>query len=250
MRAETSRLADNASRSDGKSATAAIPKQNASSENENDLVRLLYADSRADEKIAAALLVGASRLSYAECADIVERMTGGEKENFFRTVLREMKVHDAAPREFEHASMTLELVVSASCFAQLKRHRMATISTQRYEPALGVTIPSSVQEIGMEAALRNICLESEKTAQKIAETAPAAAAYILTNAHRRRVVMTINARELYHIARVRADRHAQWDIRRTAEKITTVGKEAMPLALMLACGKDAFDAIYTGKFGK
>jgi flavin-dependent thymidylate synthase len=221
------------------------------SENPDEFpVRLLYADQGADDRIAAVLLAGFSGLPCRECAGVVERMAENEKRDFFKMVLREMRVHDAAPREFEHASMTLELVVSASCFAQLKRHRMATLSAQRYDSALGVTIPPSVQEIGMEAALRNICLESEKTAGKIAETAPAAASYILTNAHRRRVVMTINARELYHIARVRADRHAQWDIRRIAEMITRIGRGVMPLALMLAGGKDEFDEIYSGAFDK
>jgi thymidylate synthase ThyX len=102
----------------------------------------------------------------------------------------------------------------------------------------------------MDAAFREVCRASEDTARKIAKSAPTAAPYILTNAHRRRVLMTINARELYHIARVRADRHAQWDIRRTAEKITDIGKEVMPLAMMLVCGKDAFDATRAGIFGR
>jgi len=217
---------------------------------EEGLVRLLYADRGADDRIAAVLLAGACGLPYHACAASVARMTESEKLDFFKRILREMGVHDAAPREFEHASMTLELVVSASCFAQLKRHRMATLSAQRYDPALGVTIPPAVTEVGMDAAFREICRASEKTAREIAETAPTAASYILTNAHRRRVVMTINARELYHIARVRADRHAQWDIRRTAARIKEIGREAMPLASMLACGKDAFAEIYAGAFDK
>ncbi len=222
----------------------------ASADSGDDLVRLLYADHHADDKIAAALLAGSFTLPYADCSSLVERMTESEKGDFFKTVLREMGVHDAAPREFEHASLTFELVVSASCYAQLKRHRMATLSVQGYNPALGVTIPPAVTAIGMETAFRSICLEAEKSARRIAENAPAAAAYLLTNAHRRRVIMTANVRELYHIARVRADRHAQWDIRQTAAKITNIGKKAMPLAFLLAGGKDEFDAIYADAFGK
>ena len=77
---------------------------------------------------------------------------------------------------------------------------------------------------------------------------PPAAAYILTNAHRRRVSMKINARELYHIARLRGDTHAQWDIRKTAEEMVRLGKRAMPLALMLATGKDGFASLYDQVF--
>jgi len=238
--ADTSRLA-------GKMFDYVTPEE--AGETKSD-VRLLSFDPRGEAKIAAALLAGASHRSFAECSEIFGQLTPGEKENFFKTALREMRAHDAAPREFEHASLTFELVVSASCYAQLKRHRMATLSVQGYNPALGVTIPPAVTAIGMETAFRSICLEAEKSARRIAENAPAAAAYLLTNAHRRRVIMTANVRELYHIARVRADRHAQWDIRQTASKITNLGKEAMPLALLLAGGKDEFDAIYADVFGK
>ena len=41
-----------------------------------------------------------------------------------------MKAYDAAPREFEHVGLTFELVISATCFAQVKRHRMATITVR------------------------------------------------------------------------------------------------------------------------
>lgn len=246
LHAEASRLAGR--RDDGKAKTAVLSPSGVD-ENGGDLVRLLSFEPHADDKIAAALLAGASELSFAECLGMVERMNPNEKEDFFKTALREMKAHDAAPREFEHASFTFELVVSATCYAQLKRHRMATLSAQGYNQALGVTIPPAVAAIGREADLRKLCFEAEKSAREIAVKAPTAAAYILTNAHRRRVIMTVNARELYHIARVRADRHAQWDIRRTASKITHLAKEAMPLASLLAGGKDEFDAIYTGIFG-
>jgi len=60
--------------------------------------------------------------------------------------------------------------------------------------------------------------------------------------------MKLNARELYHIARLRADRHAQWDIRRLTERMLALGREAMPLTLMMAGGKDRFAEIYRDAF--
>jgi thymidylate synthase ThyX len=60
--------------------------------------------------------------------------------------------------------------------------------------------------------------------------------------------MKINARELYHIARLRADEHAQWDIRETAEQMVKRGKKAMPLTLMMATGKDSFASLYDQTF--
>ncbi|MDI6615860.1 MAG: FAD-dependent thymidylate synthase, partial [Syntrophaceae bacterium] len=81
---------------------------------------------------------------------------------------------------------------------------------------------------------------TEAVYRRIKDASPVAAPYILTNAHRKRVAIRVNARELYHISRLREDRHAQWDIRETAERMVRLGKKSMPLALMLAAGKDAF----------
>jgi thymidylate synthase ThyX len=96
----------------------------------------------------------------------------------------------------------------------------------------------------MHDAFMEIITRSEDIYKQIARLSPLAAGYILTNAHRRRVSMKINARELYHIARLRADKHAQWDIRKTAAEMMKLGKESMPLALMLATGKDDFASLY------
>ena len=60
--------------------------------------------------------------------------------------------------------------------------------------------------------------------------------------------MRVSARELYHLARVRADGHAQWDIRETAVRMVALGRKAMPLTLLLAAGKDGFDALYAQVF--
>jgi thymidylate synthase ThyX len=60
--------------------------------------------------------------------------------------------------------------------------------------------------------------------------------------------VNVNARELYHIARLRADGHAQWDIREAAEKMLALGRKCMPLALMMAVGKDGFAALHKRRF--
>jgi len=204
---------------------------------------LLHATADADDRVVAALLHSAGALSWQECRKKVGRMAKGEKAEVIKTALCHMRAYDSVPREFENVDLQFELTVSASCFAQLKRHRMATITCQEYNPALGVTVPQAVSEVGMERDFREVVTRTEAVYERIKKVAPAAATYILTNAHRRRVSLKVNARELYHIARLRGDRYAQWDIRCTAEKMMALGKEAMPLTLMLVAGKDAFPAL-------
>jgi flavin-dependent thymidylate synthase len=245
------RAADILSKMDAFSPGAAegkYPQAESGDESAAALVRLIAATPQADDRVAAALLHGASLLPMEICRKAAAGMDREEKEALFRTALRRMKAYDAAPREFEHASLTFELTISATCFAQVKRHRMATITVQDYDPALGVTVPPAIREIGMERPFREVCARTEEAWEKIRKAAPEAASYVLTNAHRRRVAMRLSARELYHLARVRADRHAQWDIRETAERMVALGREAMPLTLMLASGKDGFDSLCARTF--
>ena len=76
------------------------------------------------------------------------------------------------------------------------------------------------------------------------------AAYALTNAHRRRVLLTTNLRELYHFVRLREDTHAQWDIRGIASEMRRETEAVMPLGALLLCGKDSFPSRFEKIFGR
>ncbi|HUH66198.1 MAG TPA: FAD-dependent thymidylate synthase, partial [Syntrophales bacterium] len=207
-------------------------------------VSLVYATPDGDDRVIASLIHSSSDLPMSRCLRIVSSMERKEKESLIRATLRHIKSYDPVLREFENAELHFELIISASCFAQMKRHRIATITCQDYDPALGATVPPAVSEVGMEKAFKDVLRRSEDMYERLEGTCPAASRYILTNAHRRRVSMKINARELYHIARLRGDAHAQWDIRNTADEMVRLGRKVMPIALMLASGKDAFPSLY------
>jgi len=215
---------------------------------EGEIISLVYATPDADDKIVAALIHSSSTLSMSQCLQIVSSMDGREKEGLIKTAFKHMKAYDPVLREFENVDLHFDLIISASCFAQMKRHRMATITCQDYDPALDVTVPPAIYDVGMDKVFMEIIIRTEHIYDRIKKLSPLAATYILTNAHRKRVSMKINARELYHIARLRADQHAQWDIRETAERMINLGKKVMPLTLMLATGKDGFAAMYNKVF--
>jgi flavin-dependent thymidylate synthase len=210
----------------------------------DESVTLLHATPHADDIVVAALIHSSSDLPMSRCMEMTSRLDMSDKERIIKATLQNIKSYNSVLREFENVDLHFELIISASCFAQMKRHRMATINSQDYDPALGVIIPPAISEIGMEESFLKTVKETGEAYRKIAKTAPMAAAYILTNAHRKRVAMKINARELYHIARLRMDRHAQWDIRTIAEAMIALGKEVMPMTLMLATGKDGFSSLY------
>jgi flavin-dependent thymidylate synthase len=206
-------------------------------------VTLLYATPEADTKLLASLLHGSSNLPMERCLSYVSRMTDPEKRDFISTAFRHMESYDSPLREFETVDLTFDVILSSSCFAQMKRHRMATIISQDYDPDLGITIPPSIREVAMEGPFSEMMKKTEALYRRLKDAESPAAPYILTNAHRKRIALKVNARELYHISRLREDRHAQWDIRETAEAMVRLAKGVMPLTFMMAGGKDAFPSL-------
>ncbi|MCX7982497.1 MAG: FAD-dependent thymidylate synthase, partial [Syntrophales bacterium] len=213
-------------------------------------VKLIWSTPEADERLIASLLFRQNGRDYGECLRLAFKLPKEKKEEVVKNALRYLKPYDQVRREFEMIDLVYELVVSASCFAQLKRHRMATILTQEYHPSLGVTVPPNLRAAGLEDVFSEMIKETEEVFFRVRREVPSAAPYILTNGHRRRVLLKINARELYHIARLRADKHAQWDIRRLTEEMIATAKAVMPITLMLACGRDAFPELYNSIFSE
>ncbi len=205
-------------------------------------VKLIGAAKDADLRVAAALLLSSTQRTYDACFKQAKKMTARELKGLFRTAFAHLQPYDAVLREFEYVDLFFELVMSASCFAQFKRHRMATLVCQDYDPALGVTVPPAIRRVGRQKEFLAMIRETNRLFESLREKTPEAAPYALTNAHRRRVLLKLNARELYHVARLRSDAHAQWDIRALTDKMLKQARRTMPLTLWMAVGKDGFAA--------
>jgi flavin-dependent thymidylate synthase len=203
-----------------------------------------------DLKILAALVARARGLDFAGAFQLVKKISRAERKNIFKLCIKNMRPWDQLLREFELADLTFELVVSASCFAQLKRHRMATILAGNYAPELGLRVPPSIKAVGMAAEFERVAEESAELYAAIHSEIPAAADYALTNAQQRRVICKINLRELCHISRLREDAHAQWDIREIAGQMSALAKKALPLTTGFLGGKDAYNELYSRIFGQ
>ena len=203
-----------------------------------------------DSRVLAALLHAVGRRPYAECLSRAAAAGPAARKDLVRRAFARMEFYDFPLREFEHSDLVYDLVISASCFAQLKRHRMATLTWQRYDPSLGVTVPPSVREIGAEKEFRSVVGRTNDAHAILEKDIGPAADYVLTNAHRRRALLKLNVRELYHISRLREDASAQWEIRRVAQEMSRLARKAMPLACLLLGGKDAYPEVYRRIFGR
>lgn len=204
-------------------------------------VRLVSVTPDAEERVLAALIHGCANLPWSASLERVRSLSDKQCRALVDESLRRMDAHESPLRAFELAMVGYEIVLSASAFAQLKRHRMATLLPQAYDPALGITVPPSFEAAGLKPLLHETAEASAALHDAIAESYPATAAYALTNAHRRRVLFQANVRELYHLARLRLDPHAQWDIRGLARAMIAQARERLPRLMQLARGRDALE---------
>ncbi len=210
---------------------------------DEDVVRLVDYTRGGDRKCAATILFSSGRASMEKCLQLCRTMSRRELMRLVAESFTGIEAHDQVWREFENISLTFEIVLSASSYAQLKRHRMATIIPQDYNTELGTSIPDSVLKAGVERDFKKAVEISEKLFAVLSKNVPDAAQYILLNAHRRRVLFHCNMREMYHFSRLRSDIHAQWEIRMISDRMCELARKAFPVSSSLLGGKDKFEAV-------
>jgi hypothetical protein len=107
-------------------------------------------------------------------------------------------------RAFERAVYTFDVVADYGAFRDLQRHRLCTIVWQPLTPELGYELPADVAEAGLAERFDAAMAASAGLYRALRPRFPAQAAYAVSMAHRVRFAMTMNARELLHLAELRS----------------------------------------------
>ncbi len=209
-------------------------------------VVLIHAPRQGEEMAAAAVAFSFGASDIKTALNVIDGWSDAERRRFLSKAHSYLEAHESLRRELELGYFIFSVTLSASAFAQLKRHRISTIIKQNYQPRLGFTTPAMITDAGGEAIFFEAIERAEVFYAKVKEKLPPAnhkaAQYVLTNAHRRRVIFQANARELTHLSRLRLDKHAQWDIRRLSGRMLDMAAEACPALMQFACGRDEFPA--------
>jgi flavin-dependent thymidylate synthase len=192
--------------------------------------------------VVGALLFENSEMSLDEARCMAHHMTDEQLMDVLLPVFTNYPVHASLPRAFEMMDLTFDFDISASGFAQLKRHRMATLLTQRYVPGLWETPDVYMDDKGFLMPYWEIMKRSKDLYDEIKEQhGPDVAQYVLTNGHKRKVVFQINLRELYHFVRLRSDHHAQDEIRKISNMMVDEMRKRFPIVASMLCGKDGYE---------
>jgi len=208
-------------------------------------VKLLAFPVEAEQTALAAMLFAAGKSSFQDAKNYVASLSEAKRQTLLWRAHGYLDAHSPLLREMELGVFLFEVELSASAFAQLKRHRIATIIKQDYLPELSITIPPSIEAVSLKSHFISYTNKSQEFYNILLKNLPTenrpAAQYVLTNAHRRRVLLQLNARELTHFSRLRQDADAQWDIRNIADDMIKLAREKCPMLLLFAAGKDKFD---------
>jgi flavin-dependent thymidylate synthase len=219
---------------------ALVPRRERTRRDRGVPVRLIDATPGADGRLAASLIFSARGGSMKEATADAARLGRAGRARAIHASLKRLGPHDQVWREFEMVQFVFEIILSASCYAQLKRHRIATLLPQPYDPSLGVSIPETFVRAKRVALLRDGAKRVERFRRAHAAALGRAAEYALLNAHRRRVLFSVNLRELYQFSRLRSDVSAQWEVRLLSEEMCGLAASVSPLGALLLGGKDRF----------
>ncbi|HEX9342225.1 MAG TPA: FAD-dependent thymidylate synthase [Actinomycetota bacterium] len=169
-------------------------------------VRLVEFDPAAEDKILTAIAYPHLRVGEEAVAARVARLTTEERARLLAAYVGRRGNRRHRPgRAFERALYTFDVVADYGAFRDLQRHRMCTIVWQPLRPDLGYDVPADVEAAELGDRFAAVMRASASLYRALEPRFPAQAPYAVSLAHRVRFAITLNARELLHLAELRSE---------------------------------------------
>lgn len=192
-------------------------------------VRLVHYDHGAETRVVAACLYRFGGRSYPDAWAQASAMSPAERTAVLDQALGRLGRYDAPIRELEHTGYTFDIVCDQGAYFDLKRHRMMTQTPQPPTVDLGYAVPRAMDEAGCGGRFREAIERATDAYHTIARDLPLDAAYLVTNAHNRRFMATMNLRELYSMVPLRARESGHFSYRRIALMIYEAVRAVHPV---------------------
>lgn len=190
---------------------------------------LVHYDPDAEKKLVAALLYRFSDLPYEELWRRVQGMGPEERERVVEEALGHLGPYDVPVRELEFVEYTFDLLMDYGAYREFKRHRMQSYIPQPLTVEHGYEVPELLVRAGLREEFEDAIREAEEAFRKVSSFSPQVARYLVTHAHRRRVLAKMNLRECYHIFKLRTSPQAHFSIRKVMEKALDEARKKHPL---------------------
>lgn len=193
-------------------------------------VQLVVYDPDAYTKIVAAILYPHSRIPLSELEERARKMSEQEIKRVISTHLgQRMNRRQRPGRGFEQVYYTFEICTNFGAYRDLHRHRILSQQRQILSTNLGYDMPPEVIEAGYQSDFADAMETAKNSYDEISDRYPKQAQYVVPLAYRLRWMITINAREAYHLCEIRSTQHGHRDYRRVAQEIYFEIKRVHPL---------------------
>ena len=190
--------------------------------------RLVSHDADADVTLATALAYRFSDASHESVVEYVQSLTPEQRHEIIARSLANLGPHDPLPREFELVDYVFELVMDYGAYREYKRHRMQSYFPQPLTVVHGAVTPPLIQEAGLSDRFNEAVEASEAAFWGLHQSMPQVAPYVVTHAHRRRSLVKLNARECFHLFKLRIQRQAHFTIQQVSEAALKLAVEVHP----------------------
>ena len=173
---------------------------------------LVKHDSDAIRDLAAAFLLRRDP-DYDHAQRVAAAMNDTEQFELLDEMLAGMARYDSPPREFELVHYTFQLAMDYGALREFRRHRMQTVISPPLTIQHGYDIDPLIVAAGLAGTFEQSINQLEQTYARAAERSPSVAQYLVTHAHRQRIICDLNLRECYHLFQLRTSPNAHRAIR-------------------------------------
>lgn len=192
-------------------------------------VKLVYADSDAPQRVAAALLSSRSNRSLQEWQAYARTLNDEELNKIFESVTaqRQNRRHKS-PRALEHGAFTFEIVADFGIYRDLQRHRMLTQERQLLTTEYGYWIPHEIIGTSMEGPYVEAMERGRAAFEQIAPDFPEEAQYVVPMAYNIRWYFHVNLRALQWLCELRSAPAGHSTYRFVAQEMAKQVSEKFP----------------------
>ena len=186
---------------------------------EEDWCTMISFDEDGQEKVLAAALFRFGEMSYAEALAYVKALPESERTKLAESLLGRLGKYDVPLRELEYSTYLFDLVMDQGAYAEFKRHRMMSQTSQRLTTRLGYATPRLISEAGFGSRYDAAMQAAARMYDRLCGVNPGIAQYVVPNGYNRRVLARFNLREAFAFCQLRSASNAHFSIRRVAQRV-------------------------------
>lgn len=196
-------------------------------EEQENMVELVDYDQKAEEKIITSLLYHFSYYSYGQAEEAFKKLTSEQKEELLAKILTNKKPTEI-PRELERIYYTFDILIDYGAFRDIQRHRLCTQINQELSNQYGYAVSQEIKKYGYEEKFKEMMKMASLAYEKIYQEFPDEAQYVLPLAFRKRLLMTLNLRELFYLVPLRTSVMAHASYRQIVQQMYQAVEKVHP----------------------